>query len=457
MADDLLSAFLGGATTASPYPDLSQFQKTVASNNIYNQVAAPILGAQFNTQTWSPTEVGAVSAGQAFLGSLFNRLGQREEAAQLNAAAAALPALYADPLNAPLPSTIDPEAAAQLRMSAVRQKVTDEAKQKVSAQSNLDSLALQLWSKDPDLIPPQIKTKLGLPETTMRPASDTSGISIDPDIPKSAQEKIMQTFRKLVHEEKAPPGAALEAAMKLHSAETTALKGSTSQNAKTRAAANKGLEVADAAEAAITRAGETGGLLGPARDFLSAAYASVPLGGGPAKEREQRAAQAELESLAPDIIKSARDAGAGAMSDREMASYLSAGPGSAKTPAENLALIQKAKNVNKIALDYADFKDYYADKYGTLNGAEKLWQSYKAENPLFIANDKGELVVNSERPSWQTFVSPTAAAEQLPAVAPQTKTANNIDLRALAKNYPKTEAGRAAFKAQAQRLTGGSR
>jgi hypothetical protein len=112
MADDYatLQAMFGGLNQGASVEDITGFQNTIAANNIYRQIAKPVLGAQFNTSTWTPNQTIAATAAQAFLGSALNALGQRSESNQLESLAAALPSLYANPLSTPVPEGVDPMA-----------------------------------------------------------------------------------------------------------------------------------------------------------------------------------------------------------------------------------------------------------------------------------------------------------------------------------------------------------
>lgn len=217
-----------------------------------------------------------------------------------------------------------------------------------------------------------------------------------PDSGESLQSK----FKRLQQEQLdmgIPGGAATEAASRQLEAERKALKESVDRVAISRQKSNDLNQLAATAEAGIEGAGQTGGALGPARDILSSIYAI-----GNDEERDQRASQALLDSIGPDIIKASRDAGSGATSDNEMRTYLSAGPSSSKTPEANIILTQKMRKLAEIEGEYGDFLDTYREETGTTYGADKYWQTYKASNPIFISTDQGT-VVNPSRMPWQEF------------------------------------------------------
>lgn len=122
-AQDAMLAGLFANSRSEPGPaDIGQFEKTVQANNIYRQIAAPILGAQFNTGTWNPWTAFAVSAGQGLLGTGLNQLAQNNEASQLEKVAAILPQLYQNPNAIAAPAGVDASAFGGLKLDALKQQ-----------------------------------------------------------------------------------------------------------------------------------------------------------------------------------------------------------------------------------------------------------------------------------------------------------------------------------------------
>lgn len=115
----LFGAGLISGAGDSQNADLTQMYNTLKSNNPYMQAAAPVLGAQFNTSTWSPGTTLGVTAAQAFLGNLLKGYGAIDSSQQLDKVAASLPALYADPLGTATPEGVDPQVYSQLRTNTV--------------------------------------------------------------------------------------------------------------------------------------------------------------------------------------------------------------------------------------------------------------------------------------------------------------------------------------------------
>ncbi len=141
-SDSFLSALLGGAvnqtaSTLTADPALDAFAVTAAKNNLYNQIAAPVLGARFDNRTWSPGESFAVNLGQALLGGALGKLGQADIERQQTALTSALPELYRSPSTFVIPEGVDVEAARQLQQSVIRENAQQEKKLQQSVIADL--------------------------------------------------------------------------------------------------------------------------------------------------------------------------------------------------------------------------------------------------------------------------------------------------------------------------------
>jgi hypothetical protein len=396
--DDLLKAFMGGGSQSSGSADINAFNRTVAENNLWRQGAAPILGMKFDTSTWTPGQTLATGMGQAFLGSILSAIGQREEAVQAEKAAAVLPQLYEDPTSVVTPEGVDRGAFATLKMNSIR----EAAKRKFSQQDqNADiknSIARQLFSQRPDLAMRELGIKdIVQPEAPLEVSAPVAGgMSLDLQ-PESVEAK----FNRIYKQQRAlgvPGGAAADAAMKLLESDRLLMKGDVQDLEKKREKLSKLDNLIDTAEVAIKGAGETGGPLGGIRNIASAVYSLAPTAGG-AVERQQRAAEKQLASLAPDTLSIAKEAGTGALSDKDMQVYLGSGVSGENTPLENKAILEKLKNIRDVGREYTDFREWYRTKYNSLTGAAQKWEEYKRENPIVI---DGEW--NKNRDSWQSFV-----------------------------------------------------
>jgi len=160
---------------------------------------------------------------------------------------------------------------------------------------------------------------------------------------------------------------------------------------------------------------ETAGYTGP-YNSLATMGANVASFFGNEEQSNKLAGQALLDSIKPDMVKASRSPGA--VSDKENVMYLAAGPNSGNTPEQNAVLINKMRNLSQLEAEYADFLDTYTAEKGTSVGADRLWQNYTRQYPLFSPpTPKGTIDINQQRPSWQDFFS--GQGQQAPAMPQQ--------------------------------------
>lgn len=126
---DALLEFFNSGVNGAEANDIDLFRKNVAANDPWRMAAAPVLGTQFAMDSWSPGSKFGVSLGQAFLGAALNKLGQQQEARQLQKVAKILPSLYANPGAIEAPEDVDPEAFAALKLSALNKRDRSSAAQ----------------------------------------------------------------------------------------------------------------------------------------------------------------------------------------------------------------------------------------------------------------------------------------------------------------------------------------
>ena len=163
-SDSFLSALLGGAVdqatkTLTGDPALDAFAVTAAKNNLYNKIAAPVLGTKFDTKTWSPGTAFAVNLGQALLGGALGKLGQADIEEQQTAMTNALPELYKSPSTFVIPEGVDVEAARQLQQSVIRENTQREKKLQ-------DAVLADIFTRQPNYaaLAPESASKVGLGE-----------------------------------------------------------------------------------------------------------------------------------------------------------------------------------------------------------------------------------------------------------------------------------------------------
>lgn len=211
---------------------------------------------------------------------------------------------------------------------------------------------------------------------------------------KSVDQEFNELVPKYVNEYGLTPNAAADIAISATAAKRKANTDAMKQISEARTQAESMLKLADTAERGVSGAGNTGGFFGPVRDLASRAWATVD-----SDEATQRSYQGLLDSVAPDVIRSSRTAGVGAMSDPEMRAYLAAGPTSSKTPQENRILIDKLRATGSLQRDYADFLEAFVEERGNTVGAAQLWNAYTAQNPLFDSEYN-----TRERTPWRDWV-----------------------------------------------------
>lgn len=184
MADNAtLMALLGGLGSGGDVSDIGQFQQDVRANDPYRMAAAPILGARFNTSTWSPMETLGVTAGQSFLGAALGALGARDEASQLSQLNSILPQLYENPLSVSAPQGMDPAAFGRFKASQIARDTSGKAKQ-------LQKMAEDLWGVNIKGAESQA-SEMGKIQGQNK-AYGITGI----DSPDSPQSKIIETKKK---------------------------------------------------------------------------------------------------------------------------------------------------------------------------------------------------------------------------------------------------------------------
>lgn len=117
--DVLAQIFAQQASGGGGLGDLGAFSQSIAANNPYRMAAAPIMGAKFNTSTWTPGQTFATALAQSFLGSALNMYAQNSEADQLASVAAIAPQLASNPLGVEAPEGVNPRAFQDLKLSTM--------------------------------------------------------------------------------------------------------------------------------------------------------------------------------------------------------------------------------------------------------------------------------------------------------------------------------------------------
>jgi hypothetical protein len=133
--------------------------------------------------------------------------------------------------------------------------------------------------------------------------------------------------------------------------------------------------------------------------------------------------KSEMRAISEKMVPLQRDAGSGAMSDKDVEMYRAAVPAIDKPGPTNQAIASVTKAAARRQSDYVAFLDYYVNRNGSLRGAEEAWQAYADKNPLFGKGKTGTTVLAT--PGWRQWfgVGPVGGARPpsapaRPAAAP---------------------------------------
>jgi len=419
-AETLALLFGGGSTpTKGIASDIAQFENILGKNDYWKMAAAPVAAAKFDTSTWSPGQTFGVSAGQAFLSSALNMLGQRSEGEQLAKVAKILPQLYKDPSSVAIPEGVDTEAGGALKLAALK----DFALRQEASSNSKEKLFADVFSKNPSIAlqtMPEMATKFGItvPEEKPREVSQ-----VDSTIPNlsvggaSTAKKVLSYTNEFINGGMPPAQAAIAARQQV--ADEIKNNAKSFDDAKAaREYGQKLLDMANTAKAGISEAGTTGPY-----NTLAHAYENIANLFGSQEAAKQLRGDATLSSIAPELIKMSRSPGA--VSDFESKLYLGAGPNTNQTPETNALLANKMEELGKLNLDYADFLEAFKQaNAGNTSGAASKWAEYRTKFPLFVG-DENNMQLNTNRPSWQEYFS---GAVQAPAQDSADITSPKLDI-----------------------------
>jgi hypothetical protein len=131
-----------------------------------------------------------------------------------------------------------------------------------------------------------------------------------------------------------------------------------------------------------------------------------PFGGYIIPSSDQVAALDAMESPATkmqlDISKETK----GAISDREMAAFARATPGSQMTDEAASNVISAYKAVNQRKQEHAAFYEQWIATHGNGLGAEQAWQRFTDANPIISTDQKGNVKVDPKKiGGWDAYLS----------------------------------------------------
>jgi len=161
------------------------------------------------------------------------------------------------------------------------------------------------------------------------------------------------------------------------------------------------------------------GYSGPGNSILTLGAGALAAMGNSDQQSKLRA-QTVMDSIKPDVIKEARTVGGGAVSDYESRMFVASGPNSGQRPEANRLLGDLYTERANLADDYANFKESYYQKYGTLHGSEEKWNTYIGDFKLLDADQQGNPVINTaeKRGDWRAVLSDSPRPQATPPQAP---------------------------------------
>lgn len=114
----------------------------------------------------------------------------------------------------------------------------------------------------------------------------------------------------------------------------------------------------------------------------------------------------EMTSIVDKVTPQMRDGLPGSASNFDVAMFRGAAFGVDKDPQTNRNIIMGIKAHAQNQREKLNFKEVYLSENKTLRGAEKAWQDYLNNNPIFNPNSSPERVeLNSNRQRWQDYMS----------------------------------------------------
>jgi hypothetical protein len=91
----------------------------------------------------------------------------------------------------------------------------------------------------------------------------------------------------------------------------------------------------------------------------------------------------EMNSITNRLAPKERQAGSGAMSDKDLETYKSSVPGQGYYGDANKRIGARRRAGAIREKEYAGFLDYFARVNGSLNGAQEMWDEYKTAEPVY--------------------------------------------------------------------------
>lgn len=158
--------------------------------------------------------------------------------------------------------------------------------------------------------------------------------------------------------------------------------------------------------ASISSAESASALANDARRFveLNRRAGTNPIVGAAGPVASLNPTYAEMRAIQSRMAPLMREAGSGAMSDRDVSLFLRSIPSIGNPTETNVALASVIQAGAQRAQDRVAFLEDYAQKNGNLLGAQEQWNRYTRANPLFEERG-GNTKVRNNVPDWRDFFS----------------------------------------------------
>lgn len=117
----------------------------------------------------------------------------------------------------------------------------------------------------------------------------------------------------------------------------------------------------------------------------------------------------EMQSIQDRLTPQQRVAGSGATSDFDAKMFQNALPSPDKPKATNENIIKAIQTRENDTLNYQSFLSDYLDVNGHLNGADKYWQEYINNNPIFDPT-KNDMTLNANRMDYKSYFGGSGGA-----------------------------------------------
>lgn len=272
-------------------------------------------------------------------------------------------------------------ATALTGQQLARQQLIDQelAKQEALGQFELGPIGSKLYQREINKALQLANARRGVTSGAATPAVSLPGtvgkpleVSTDESLSSRRDALIQYATSKLGM----TPNRALDYAEKNLAFDTKSVKTASDKIEKSRERAALFSEITARANEGVAGAGMTGGAFGAPRQAASRLAAAL----GVSEQQLKQDAQKVLDSVKPDIVKIGRSPGA--ITEKENAMLIGAGPSSNNTPSENKRLIANMEFIKDMEGEYADYVEAYVQKNGTAIGADRLWAKYKEEEAL---------------------------------------------------------------------------